>query len=121
MVNVDELVANALTSSDRLTSLLYNKKCSIYHDNAPDNGYYPTIQYTDISESPVLHADDKAIAFQKTVRVTIINNTPVNRHELKEAVMEAMTNAGFMWQGTDVLRYGREYYVVLDFSYGSLM
>lgn len=121
MINVEELAAQALSNYEPLINMLYNKKCSIYHDNAPEDGNYPLLQYTDLSENPVLHADDKAIAFEKVIRVTIIMGSPVNRHELKEAVMKAMVDAGFMWQMTDTLRVGREYYVILDFSYGSLM
>lgn len=121
MINVDEIAAQALANYEPLVSKLANKRCSIYHDNAPENGEYPIVQYTDISETPILHADNEAIAFQKIIRVTIINNTPVGRHELKESVIEAMKAAGFMWQATDTIRDMREYYTVIDFSYGGLI
>ena len=121
MVNVDEIAAQALANSERLTNLLYNKKCSIYHDNAPEDGNYPIVQYTDVAENPVSHADNNPVGVQKVIRVTVINNTPVGRQELKDAVIEAMRNAGFMWQLTDTVRDGREYYTIIDFSYGFLM
>lgn len=120
MVNVDEIAAQALMNSERLLNLLANKKCSIYHDDAPENGEYPIIQYSDLTESPVLHADNKTYAFQKTIRVTVINNTNVGRSELKEAVMDAMKSAGFAWRMTTNIKSDHEYYTAIDFSYGAL-
>ena len=120
MVNIDEIAAQALMNSETLTSMLANGADSVYHDNAPEDGEYPIVQYTDVTEVPVLHADNNVVAFQKIIRVTIINNTPVNRSVLKEKVINAMVSAGFSWQSANTVKSDREYYTAIDFSYGAL-
>ena len=119
MVNVDEIAAQALYNCTELTSQLAEGAEGIYHDMAPDDGQYPMVQYSDISETPALHGDNKPIAFKKVIRVSTIDNTPARRHALKEAIMACMQDAGFMWQATNTLRVDREYYTILDFIYGS--
>ena len=116
--NIDAIAAQALAHNEALTSLLANGVNSIYHEDAPENGQYPLIQYQDVSTSPVLHADNKLNALEKVIRVTIINNTNIGKHALKEAVYNAMVDAGFMWEMTTNTRDGKEIYTSLDFSYG---
>lgn len=116
MVNIDEKAAQALANSAELVAAVRG----IYHDDAPENGCYPLIQYSDITESPALHADNKLYAIQKVIRVTIIDNTNASRHRLKELVYQAMTSAGFYWQLTSTTRDGREYYTSMDFNYGCI-
>lgn len=121
MTNIDVLAAKALTEYEPLTSLLANGAESVYHDDAPENGEYPILQYTAISETPAMHADNRAVALQKVIRVTVINSTNAGRHAFKEAIMKAMTDAGFMWQSTNTARSDREFYLVMDFSYSCLI
>ena len=118
MVSVDKIAAQALANCEQFTALLAHGASSIYHDDAPENGEYPLLQYMDVSESPVLHADNRLKAFEKVIRVTAIDNTNARRHALKEAIYKAMTDAGFMWNMTTTTRDINEYYTSMDFSYG---
>lgn len=121
MINIDVLAAKALTEYEPLTTLLANGSDSVYHDDAPENGEYPILQYTAISETPAMHADNRAVALQKVIRVTVINSTNAGRHAFKEAIMKAMTDAGFMWQSTNTARSDSEFYLVMDFSYATVI
>ena len=109
-MTIDELAATAL-----LTEFEQNQ---IYHDNVPEHGNYPMICYTDLSETPVLHADNKLYAYETIIRVTAVSfgNAPLN--SLKQRIFSCMTNAGFMWQDTNKTRDGKEYYLTMDFSIG---
>ena len=112
MENIDILVANALqTEFDRSI---------IFHDNLPENGVYPMLSYTDLTESPALHADNRLYGIQHVIRVTIVTSGNAGINLLKEKVMRAMVGAGFMWENTNKIRDDREYYVSMDFSVGSL-
>lgn len=110
--DVDKLAANAL-----LTEFEENQ---IFHDDLPEDGNYPMVQYTDLTEVPVLHADNALFAYQHIIRVTIVSygNTGINA--LKNKVFRCMTNAGFMWQNTNKVRDDKEYYTAMDFSIGVL-
>lgn len=117
VLNVDELAAQALTGSDAVTALLADGPASVFHDYLPENNRYPAIQYADITESPVLHADNAVLGVSKTIRVTVVDNTQTRRHAIKNAVLTAMKDAGFLWQMTTNTRNGREYYTSIDFYY----
>lgn len=110
--DVDKLAANAL-----LTKFSQNQ---IFHDNLPEQAVYPMIQYTDLTEAPVLHTDNKLYAYQKILRVTIVTYGNNDINALKENVFDCMTNAGFMWENTNKVREGKEYYTAMDFSIGVL-
>jgi len=110
MHGVDKKVAQAL-----LTRFNENQ---IFHDNLPEKAVYPMIQYTDVSETPVLHADNKLYAYEHIIRVTIVTYGNAGINALKGTVFDAMTEAGFMWQRTSKARDGKEYYTALDFSIG---
>ena len=109
-MTVDEMVANAL-----LTEF---SQAQIYHDNVPENGTYPMICYTDLSESPALHADNKLYARSHVMRVTAITLGNHGINEIKQKIERCMVNAGFVWQSTDKVRDGKEYYTALDFEIG---
>lgn len=117
MVNYDLLTAKALSECETLTGLLVHGKESVFHDDIPENNEYPFIVYTVVNESPALHADNKLYASEAVVRVTIVNNTAVGRQALKDAVYEAM-QGDFMWQMTNTVKDGVEYYTSMDFSKG---
>ena len=119
--NVDEIAAQALANNIALTTMLANGADSIYHDNAPEDGEYPLIQYSMMTEVPAFHCDNKLKAVDNVVRVTIINNTNVGRYSLKNAVYNAMIDNGFMWVNTNTIRDGREYYTAMDFRLGTLV
>ena len=110
---VDKAVADALLT-------VFNEK-QIYHDNLPEKAIYPSVQYTDLTESPKLHADNRLYSYEHIIRVTLITYGNADINTLKNEVYEAMTNAGFMWQGTNKTREGKEYYTALDFSIGVLV
>lgn len=115
--NTDVVAAQALAGSSSLTELLADGVNSIYHDDAPQVAPYPMIQYTTISESPEMSVDNRLYAYQKTIRVTLIDNSNVNRNRFKNLIYEAMDRAGFTWQATNTMRDGREYYLIMDFQY----
>jgi hypothetical protein len=48
--------------------------------------------------------------------VTIVTNGNATINSLKSQVETAMTAAGFMWQNTNKVNDGVEYYTSLDFS-----
>ena len=109
-MTVDEKVATALqTEFD---------KSVIFHDNLPENGTYPMVCYTDLSETPALHADNKLYARSHVIRVTIVTLGNHDINTLKEKVERCMVDAGFMWQTTNKTRDGKEYYTSLDFEIG---
>ena len=108
--DVDKLVANAL-----LTEFNQNQ---IYHDNLPEQAVYPMIQYTDLTEAPVLHADNKLYAYQHIIRVTVVTYGNADINELKCKVYRCMVDAGFVWQNTNKVRDGKEYYTAMDFAIG---
>ena len=112
-VNIDELAANAL-----LTEFNQNQ---IYHDNIPDDGHYPMICYKDISETPVLHADNKLYGKEHIIRVTVVTLGNSGINELKDKIYQCMVDAGFMWQSTAKVQDDREFYTSLDFSIGNLV
>lgn len=109
-MTVDEKVAQALLEEFQ--------ESQIYHDDIPEDGSYPMICYTDLTEQPVLHADNALYGREHVIRVTVVTfgNSEIN--ELKTKVERTMTRAGFMWQDTNKTRDGKEYYTALDFSIG---
>ena len=115
--NIDAVAAQALVGSAELTAMLANGSASVFHDDAPEDGSYPMVMYTAVSENPIFHADNEIGALQKTIRVVIISDTNSNRDALKKAVMRAMKNAGFLWIQTNTGRENREFLTALDFYY----
>ena len=109
---VDVIAANAL-----LTKF---KKEQIFHDVLRESGKYPVVVYKDISETPVLHADDALYGYEHIIRVTIVTNSNSGINELKSAVFDCMTDAGFMWQNTNKVNDDGEFYTAMDFSVGVL-
>ena len=109
-ITVDEIAARAL-----LTEF---EQRQVYHDDVPEDGTYPMVCYTDISETPVLHADNELYAYEHIIRVTIVTYGNAGINELKKKVYRCMVDAGFMWQNTGKARDGKEYYTSLDFSRG---
>jgi hypothetical protein len=109
-MTVDEKVATALQTEF--------EQGQIYHDNVPENGTYPMICYTDLSETPALHADNKLYARSHVIRVTVVTLGNHDINTLKEKVERCMVDAGFMWQTTNKTRDGKEYYTSLDFEIG---
>lgn len=109
---IDEKVAAAL--------LQVFDKSQVFHDEVPENGSYPMVCYTDLSETPVLHADNKLYGYEHIVRVTVVTYGNAGINELKEKVFEKMTATGFVWQNSNKARVGKEYYTTLDFSIGVL-
>lgn len=107
-MNVDEKAASAL-----LTEF---DACSIYHDNLPENNTFPAIMYTDVTESPVLHCDNRLYGYEHIIRVTVVTNGNAGINDLKDKVYNCMTDAGFMWQNTNKTREHNEYYTSMDFS-----
>lgn len=105
---VDEKAAAALAS-------VFGKE-RVFHDDLPENGCYPCVQYTDLSESAVQHADNRLYGYEHIIRVTVVTKGNADINELKDRVFHAMTDAGFMWQNTTKLRDGKEYYVSMDYS-----
>ena len=112
MVNVDVLAANALLT-------VFNSN-QIFHDMLPENGNYPMVVYKDLSETPVLHADNKLYGREHVIRVTIVTNGNATINALKQQVEDAMTEAGFMWKSTNKVNDGVEYYTNMDFSIDNL-
>lgn len=108
IMTVDEKVATALQTEF--------EQGQIYHDNVPENGTYPMICYTDLSETPALHADNKLYARSHVIRVTIVTLGNHDINELKKKVESCMSD--FNWQSTNKTRDGKEYYTSLDFEIG---
>lgn len=111
-MNIDEVVAQALQTQFPTEN--------IYHDNAPESNTYPLIVYTDLSETPALHADNQLYARAHVIRVTIVTLGNHDINILKKKVEDALLPAGFMWQRTNKVRDGKEYYTALDFSRGDI-
>ena len=111
-MTIDEKAANAL-----LTKFDMGR---VYHDNVPENGSYPMVCYSDISETPALHADNKLYGKEHVIRVTIVTGGNAGINELKDKVFSAMTSAGFMWQSSNKVRDNHEYYTSMDFSIGEV-
>ena len=112
MVNVDVLCANALQ-----TVFSSNQ---IFHDMLPENGSYPMVCYKDLTETPILHASNKLYSREHVIRVVIVTNGNATINALKKQVEDAMTAAGFMWENTNKVRDGVEYYTNMDFSIDNL-
>lgn len=112
-MTIDEIAARALLTQ-------FNQS-QVYHDDVPEQGTYPMICYTNISETPALHADNSVYAKSYVIRVIIVTFGNAGISELKEKVYSAMTGAGFMWQNTNKARDGKEYYTSMDFSKGELL
>lgn len=112
MVNIDVLTANALQTK-------FNSE-QIYHDTLPEHGNYPMVVYSDLTETPALHADNVLYAREHIIRVTLVTygNHEINTY--KKDIYDAMVNAGFMWQNTAKARDNNEYYTTQDFSIGNL-
>lgn len=102
----------------KIAELLGTLGVPVFHDNAPEDGTYPLVQYTTLSERPALQADNRTKGYESIFRITLINNTPVGREAFKSELIELMENAGFMWQNTATTRDKNEYYTTLDFSIG---
>ena len=96
---VDTIAANALLTK-------FNKE-QIFHDVLPENGDYPMIVYKDISETPILHADNKLYGYEHIIRVTIVTDGNSGTNDLKDTVYDAMIDAGFAWQNTNKVNNGR--------------
>lgn len=107
-MTIDELAATALQTKFNTSQ--------IYHDSLPENGSYPMVCYTDLSETPALHADNKLIAKEHVIRVTLVTSGNATINTLKKDIEDAMTANGFMWQSTNKTRDGKEFYTSLDFS-----
>jgi len=101
-----------------VSQLLEQFNIPVFHDNAPEDGQYPMIQYTTLSEMPALQADNRTKAREVVIRVTFISDTPAGREDFKDRLITVMENAGFMWQNTNTVRDRNEYYMSIDFSVG---
>ena len=115
MKNWNKEVVTALKSNADIVKGLARGEAGIYHDTAPDVGEYPFISYYTISVTPSLHADNALAAYQQVYRVTIASDKRQGEQELANAVYDALTGAGFMWQQTVETNDGKEYYITLDF------
>lgn len=109
---IDVKVANAL-----MTKFEQNQ---IFHDDLPEDDNFPKIVYTDLSENPILHCDNKLYGYEHIIRVTVVTYGNAGINDLKNQVFECMENAGFSWQSTNKVRDGKEYYTAMDFSVGVL-
>lgn len=104
---VDEIAAKALLTQFDIGQ--------VYHDNVPEHGSYPMVCYEDLTISPALHTDNALYGYTHNVRVTVVTYGNAGINELKEKVYNCMTAAGFVWQSTNKVRDGKEYYTALDF------
>lgn len=114
MINYDETVAQILSAEFQ--------DVDIYHDKAPEVGdaSYPYLVYKTLSISPNFYADDRNLAYQHTVRVTVVGKNG-NTKDIDNRVLEAMEAAGYIWQNTsptvEDVQYG-ETYTAIDFVNG---
>ena len=111
-MNIDEKVATALLTKFNISQ--------IYHDNLPEHGTYPMIMYTDLQENPALHGDNKLLAREHIIRVTLVTSGNHEINALKKDIEDCMIDAGFMWQNTAKIHDKNEYYTSLDFSKGEI-
>lgn len=109
--DVNKNVADAL--------LEHFPKCQIFHDDLQE-GKYPAVVYSTLTEIPHMHADNQLYAWEKVIRITLVTNTLVGTEEMKWQIYDSMTQREFMWENTNTTKDGNEYYIAMDFSIGGL-
>lgn len=115
-MTVEERVYNALTGSEALVSLLADGVNSIYNTRSDDAGTYPVVVFTLVSASPVLHADNTMLAFDTVYRISALTDNGSTK-QLRKAIYDAMTGAGFMWEDTNKVWDADVCVLSMDFTY----
>lgn len=78
----------------RVKAALENLSVPVTKDYSEYNGIYPHVVYREISNTPVLHGDNREILFSVIYQVTIVTEND-DYEELESAVETAMLNLGF--------------------------
>ena len=115
-MTVEERTFNTLTGSGAVTGMLPDRAGGVYKDRSPDAGSYPVLVYKVISEVPHQHADDRLTAKRSTVRITLITTDGVYSR-LSSFILQAMEDAGFVWQSSCDDSEGNQFYKIMQFMY----
>ena len=105
-----------LTRCEKLVKLLSRGRRSIYKDQNPAAGEYPSVVVVTNSTTPAAHADNKPYRFRKGVSVFVFTRFG-DDEEFDRIIFDALTGAGYTYTGSErsieynmhVLRAGYEY------------
>lgn len=105
-----------LTSCEELVKLLPRRKRSIYKDQDPAAGDYPSVVVVTNSTTPAAHADNKPCRFRKGVSVYVFTRFG-DDEKFDQIIFDALTEKGYTYTSSDrsieynmhVLRASYEY------------
>lgn len=105
-----------LTSDEKLVKLLPRGKRSIYKDQNPAAGEYPSVVVVTNSTTPAGHADNKPYRFRKGVSVYVFTRFG-DDEEFDRVIFDALIKEGYTYTGSErsieynmhVLRASYEY------------
>lgn len=105
-----------LVNCEDLLKLLPHGNRSIYKDQNPAAGDYPSVVVVTNSTTPAAHADNKPYDFRKGVSVFVFTKFG-NDEEFDRIIFDALTQKDFSYTGSErtieydmhVLRAGYEY------------
>ena len=81
-------------------------KINVYHHYSPNNKDFPNVIYSVISDVPGLHADDKELNSNITIRLYLITKDG-NYYGLQKSINTIMSNLGFSrGQSTELTQDG---------------
>lgn len=94
-MNIEITVNDALCADEVLINLLPDGKNGIFEGYAPNSGTYPIVVFSNISDVPVMAADDREVARQVTIQVSIITEFG-DYEDIEARVKDIMENLGFV-------------------------
>lgn len=105
-----------LVNCEDLLNLLPKGGKSIYKDQNPAAGDYPSVVVVTNSTTPAAHADNKPYKYRKGVSVFVFTRFG-DDEEFDQIIFDALTGAGYTYTGSErsieynmhVLRAGYEY------------
>ena len=93
-MNIEITVNDALCADEVLTNLLPEGKNGIFEGYAPNKGTYPIVVFSNISDVPVMAADDREMARQVTIQISIITEFG-DYKEMEDRIKVIMEDLGF--------------------------
>ena len=93
-MSIEKEINTALCNDALLVKLLVEGTDSIFEGYAPDKGVYPMVVFSNISDVPVMAADDREMARQVTIQISIITEFG-DYEEMEARIKVIMEDLGF--------------------------
>lgn len=94
MLNIKPTLYNALSADAALVAMVTG---GIFADRNPDGGTYPALTYSEISNVPILNADNAEEISRSTIQISVLTDG-ASTTAIAERVNVIMLGLGFMRQ-----------------------